>query len=218
MDDGKILLFNLSDGILGEQTTQLLGQLIIAKIQIAVMSRADTPKKARFPFYLYLDEFPTFTGVASDSYQKILARSRKYNFGVTLAMQQTHQIPDNLLKEILGNVSTILAFNVSRDDAGELCKEFLFDLGDEVVPIPVDFLQTLKIGEAWGKIGSTVFPLTTALADQHPDPTRVKEVIERSRMNYGVKDVRKNGDKPYKPDQDVQSDDDEDNPDYTQVF
>ena len=131
-------------------------------------------------------------------------------------MQQTHQIPDSLLQEILGNVSTILAFNVSENDAAKMRKEFLLDLGDEVASIPKDFLQTLKIGEAWGKIGRTSFPLTTALADQHPDPTRVKEVIERSRMNYGVKDVRKNSDKPDKPDQDVQSD--EDNPDYTQVF
>ena len=64
------------------------------------MSRADTPKEARFPFYLYLDEFPTFTGVASDSYQKILARSRNTISASSSAMQQTHQIPDKLLKEM----------------------------------------------------------------------------------------------------------------------
>jgi len=51
--------------------------------------------------------------------------------------------------------------------------------------IPDDFLLTLKVGEAWGKIGKTVFPFKTWLADQNPDPVRAKEVIERSRMNYG---------------------------------
>jgi hypothetical protein len=66
MDEGKILLVNLSDGIIGEQTAQLLGQLIISKIQMAVMSRADTPAAARRPFYLYLDEFQTFTERANN--------------------------------------------------------------------------------------------------------------------------------------------------------
>ena len=60
-------------------------------------------------------------------------------------------------------------------------------MGDEADHIPTDFLQTLKVGEAWGKIGRTVFPLKTALADQNPDPIRAKEVIERSRMNYGCR-------------------------------
>lgn len=57
MDEGKILLFNLADGILGEQTAQLLGQLVISKLQLATMSRMDTPAALRRPFYLYLDEF-----------------------------------------------------------------------------------------------------------------------------------------------------------------
>jgi len=81
MDEGKVLLFNLSDGILGEQASQLLGQLIVSKIQMAVMSRADTFSEERRPFYLYLDEFQTFTGRAGDSYANILSRARKYRFG-----------------------------------------------------------------------------------------------------------------------------------------
>jgi len=64
MDEGKILLFNLSDGDLGEQASQLLGQIIISKLQLATMSRQDTIKANRHPFYLYLDEFQTFTGVS----------------------------------------------------------------------------------------------------------------------------------------------------------
>jgi hypothetical protein len=185
MDEGKILLFNLSDGVLGEQTSQVLGQLIVSKIQMAVMSRVDTPAAARRPFYLYLDEFQTFTGVAETSYEKILSRARKYSLGVCLAHQQTGQIPNSLLQEILGNVSTMIAFSVSSADAAKLCKEFVMAFGQEAEHIPDDFLLTLKVGEAWGKIGRTVFPFKTWLADQSPDPSRAKEVIERSRMNYG---------------------------------
>jgi hypothetical protein len=185
MDEGKILLFNLSDGVLGEQTSQLLGQLIVSKIQMAVMSRVDTPAAARRPFYLYLDEFQTFTGVAETSYEKILSRARKYKLGLTLAHQQTGQISNSLMQEILGNVSTIIAFTVSSADATKLCKEFVMDFGVEADHIPDDFLLTLKVGEAFGKIGKTVFPFKTWLADQQPDMFRAQEVIERSRMNYG---------------------------------
>jgi hypothetical protein len=187
LDEGKILLFNVSDGILGEQTAQLLGQLIVSKIQMAVMSRADVPPAARRPFYFYLDEFPAFTGVADASYAKLLSRSRKYSFGMVLAMQQTQQIPNHLLQELLGNVSTLLTFNVSSTDAGKLCKEFVVALGNEADHIPDDFLLTLKVGQAWGKIGSTVFPLQTPLADQRPNPIRVKEIVERSRLLYGLR-------------------------------
>jgi len=224
MDEGKILLFNLSDGVLGEQTSQLLGQLIVSKIQMAVMSRVDTPAAARRPFYLYLDEFQTFTGVAETSYEKILSRARKYRLGLTLAHQQTGQISNSLMQEILGNVSTIIAFTVSSADATKLCKEFVVSMGVEAEHIPDDFLLTLKVGEAWGKIGKTVFPLKTWLADQNPDPIRAKEVIERSRMNYSQPaiDVRvnrtsrirekpgQNGTTPVRPVQVIPDDDDMD--------
>jgi hypothetical protein len=92
MDEGKIVLFNLSDGILGEQSSQLLGQIIVSKMQLAAMSRVDTPAAHRRPFYLYLDEFQTFTGVAETSYEKLLSRARKYNLGLVIAHQQTGQI------------------------------------------------------------------------------------------------------------------------------
>jgi len=103
MDNGKILLFNLSDGLLGEQVSQLLGQLIVSKIQMAVMSRFDTPAKSRRPFYLYLDEFQTFTGVNQHSYEKLLSRARKYKLGLVLAHQQTGQLSTELFKLHFGH-------------------------------------------------------------------------------------------------------------------
>ena len=186
MDEGKILLFNLSDGILGEQTSQLLGQLFVSKIQMAVMSRADLPKHQRRPFYLYLDEFQTFVETSQSSYEKILSRSRKYNFGICLANQQTAQIPNDLLQGILGNVSTMLAFSVSATDVDKLSKELVAEFDGKMGQCPPEELLRLSVGQAIAKIGRTVFPLTTPLADQSPDMVRAKEVIERSRMNYGL--------------------------------
>ena len=99
------------------------------------------------------------------------------------------------MQEILGNVSTIIAFNVSSADATKLSKEFVVEMGAEVEQVPSEELLRLKVGEALGKIGKTVIPFKTWLADQSPDPIRAKEVIERSRMNYGRSaiDVRSNG-------------------------
>jgi hypothetical protein len=199
MDDGKILLFNLSDGLIGEQTAELLGQLIVSKIQLAAMSRMDIPKAARRPFYLYMDEFQTFTGVNETSYEKMLSRARKYELCLIISHQQTGQIPKLLMREILGNVSTIIAFNISHVDAAQLTQEYPVDLGREITYVPVEEFVSLKVGEAWGKIGKSVFPLKTALAPQQADFTRTKTVIERSRRNYGIKSLPTaptNGQKP----------------------
>lgn len=186
MDEGKILLFNLSDGLLGEQTSQLLGQLIVSKMQMAVMSRMDTPAAYRRPFYLYLDEFQTFTGVAETSYANILSRARKYKLGLILAHQQTGQLSPDLMRDILGNVSTLLTFNVSHDDAVKLSREYVKGQGAAMEYMPPGELLSLKTGEAWGKIGKSCFFLSTALAPQQPDFQRAMEVIQRSRKNYGA--------------------------------
>lgn len=186
IDTGKILLFNLSDGLLGEANSQLLGQLIVSKFQTAVMSRADVPPDQRRPFYLYIDEFQTFTGGAAASYEKILSRARKYRLSMTLAHQQTGQIPAHLLKEIFGNVSTLISFVVSREDAGRLAGEFLTEREGQITHVPPEEILSLKVGEAWCKISrSTVF-LKTYLAPQKPDYQRVQQVIARSRLNFGV--------------------------------
>ena len=186
MDEGKILLFNLSDGLIGQQTAELLGQLIVSKLQLAAMSRMDIPKAARRPFYLYMDEFQTFTGVNETSYEKMLSRARKYELCLILAHQQTGQIPKLLMREVLGNVSTMITFNISHVDATMLHQEFAIDMGGKVEYVPPEEFITLKVGEAWGKIGKSVFPLKTALAPQQPDFTRTKAVIDRSRKNYGL--------------------------------
>ena len=196
MDDGKILLFNLSDGLIGQQTSELLGQLIVSKLQLAAMSRMDIPKAARRPFYLYMDEFQTFTGVNETSYEKMLSRARKYELCLILAHQQTGQLPKLLMREILGNVTTFIMFTVSHVDAVALHQEFAIAHGGEIVFVPPEEFTMLKTGHAWGKIDKSVFPLKTALAPQQADFTRTKAVIERSRSNYGYSQTRPDARRP----------------------
>jgi hypothetical protein len=187
IDTGKILLFNLSDGILGEANSQLLGQLIVSKFQMAVMSRADTAKSMRQPFYLYIDEFQTFTNTATASYEKILSRARKYGLSLILAHQQTRQIPLELLREIMGNVSTIVGFQVSSDDAARLSKEFVTQYNGQVINVPVEEILSLRVGQAFCKIGQHSFFMQTYLADQVSDSWRMEYIASRSRQRYGAK-------------------------------
>jgi hypothetical protein len=186
MDEGRILLFNLSDGILGEQTAQLLGQLIVSKIQLATLSRMDTAKAMRRPFYFYLDEFQTFVGAAEESYSKLLSRGRKYAFGLILAHQQTSQLTKPILDTILGNVTTIINFSVAYGDAMRLSQQYIVTMGGAKRPLPQEELVDLKVGEAIGKISQTVFKLSTPLAPQQPNHRRAEYIINRSANNYGL--------------------------------
>jgi hypothetical protein len=186
MDAQKIMLFNLSDGILGQQNSQLLGQLVVSKFQLAVMARANQPKYKRKNYYLYIDEFQTFTGTAAASYEKMLSRARKYHLSLVLAHQQTGQIPTSLLKEIMGNVSTTICFLVSREDALKFSKELVTMYDGKVINIPEEETLRLKVSQAWCKIGQHSFLFHTYLADQRPDRRRAEQIIGRSRHNYGL--------------------------------
>jgi hypothetical protein len=186
MDDGKILLFNLSDGVLGEANAELLGQLVVAKLQLAAMSRADISAEERRPFYLYIDEFQHFCGVAGRSYETMLSRARKYRLGLVLAHQQTGQIPEALLKEILGNVSTIVAFSLGAGDAKRIGREMIGEIGGEPTPLDTSELLSLSVGEAYAKIGRTVLFMKTNPPPVGPNPHAADEIIRRSRERWGV--------------------------------
>ena len=154
------------------------------------MSRANIPSKARRPFTLYIDEFQSFTSAAEESYEKILSRARKYKMVLVLAHQQIKQIPDLLLREILGNVSTIISFNISRSDAQKISKEFVDqDIFKEIVKLEPERLLTLEVGEAYCKIGKNFFKMRTYFDNQSPDFKRMRKVIEASRKNYGASPV-----------------------------
>lgn len=183
MDKGKIALFNLPDGLLGEQNAQLLGQLVVSNFQIAILSRANIPQKKRRRFYLYVDEFQTFTSTANASYDKILERSRKYRLALTLAHQQTGQIPDNLLHQIFGNVSTMISFEVSGRDGKKLSPEFLWDDPERgIQPLPPIEFSKLNIGQAYIKLGKRAFQVAITPPLGEGDPERAMAIIERSHI------------------------------------
>ena len=186
MDQGKILLFNLSDGILGEAASSLIGQFVISKFQTATMSRADESKQHRQPFYLYLDEFQNFCGTASQSYERILSRARKYRLGLILAHQQTGQLPTELIREIFGNVSTMISFQVSQPDALKVSREFVFQHDFDVDSIAAEELLRLGVGQAYCKIGRSVFPFSIPRVEDRFDHKRAEVVINHSRDNHGI--------------------------------
>lgn len=122
MDDGKILIVNLSKGLLGEDNASILGAFLVIKIQLAAMSRADIPNvDDRRPFYLYVDEFQNF---ATDSFATILSEARKYGLNLTVANQYVSQMQDTVRDAVFGNVGTMITMRVSADDAPILGKPF----------------------------------------------------------------------------------------------
>ena len=126
MDDGKILIVNLSKGRIGEDNSALLGAMIITRLQLAAMSRVDLPERERRDFFLYVDEFQNF---ATDSFVSVLSEARKYRLSLTLAHQYigqlVHEMNTKVRDAIFGNVGTLICFRVGAPDAEFLEREFL---------------------------------------------------------------------------------------------
>lgn len=119
MDEGKIFVANLSRGQLGEDNAAILGALLVTKMQLAAMSRADS--EIRKPFYLYVDEFQNF---ATDSFAVILSEARKYGLCLTVANQYINQMSKAVKDAVFGNVGTLISFRVGAEDAEVLDKYF----------------------------------------------------------------------------------------------
>jgi len=121
MDNKKIFLANLSKGRTGELNSSLLGLILVSKMQMAAMRRAEIDPEDRKDFYLYLDEFQNFT---TDSIATILSEARKYRLNLILAHQYMPQLTENIRNAVIGNVGTIAAFRIGADDAEFLEKQF----------------------------------------------------------------------------------------------
>ncbi|MBI4057871.1 type IV secretion system DNA-binding domain-containing protein [Candidatus Microgenomates bacterium] len=121
MNEGKILLLNLSQGRLGEDNAALLGAMTITKLQLAAMNRVNMKEEDRRDFYLYVDEFQNF---ATSSFIKILSEARKYRLNLILANQYIAQIPEDVRAAIFGNAGTMLSFIIGAQDAPYMAKEF----------------------------------------------------------------------------------------------
>ena len=122
MDEGKILVVNLSKGLIGEDNASILGAFLVTKIQLAAMSRSDIADiEDRRPFYLYVDEFQNF---ATDSFATILSEARKYGLNLTVANQYISQMSETVRNAVFGNVGTMISFRVSADDSPILAKQY----------------------------------------------------------------------------------------------
>jgi hypothetical protein len=120
MDQGKVLLVNLAKGKIGEDTSSLLGGLIVTSLGLAAFSRADTNEKNRRPFYIFIDEFQNFTTLALAN---MLSELRKYRISVALAHQYLAQLDPQIREAVLGNVGTLISFRLSALDAQYIARE-----------------------------------------------------------------------------------------------
>jgi hypothetical protein len=127
MDEGQILIVNLSKGKIGEDASNLLGSLLVSGIQLAAMSRADIPESERRDFFLYVDEFQN---VCTESFATILSEARKFRLSLTIANQYLAQMDEATAAAVFGNVGSLLAFQVGASDAEMLATQ----LGGGVTP------------------------------------------------------------------------------------
>src|SRR5439155_15065107 len=125
MDDGKILIVNLSKGKLGDDVSALLGSFLVTALQLAAMSRSDVPENERRDYFLYIDEFQNF---ATESFATILSEARKYRLALTLANQYLAQLDEQTAAALFGNVGTLVRFQVGASDAEALATQFGGDL------------------------------------------------------------------------------------------
>ncbi len=178
MNEGKILLLNLSQGRLGEDNSALLGAMFITKIQLAAMNRVSLAEKDRRDFYLYVDEFQNF---ATTSFIKILSEARKYRLNLILANQYISQIPQEVRGAIFGNAGTMASFLVGAEDAGYMAREFTERFKEEDLLALGNYQAIVKL--AIDSITQAPFLAYTLPLPQSVTQNREK-VIQNSRTRY----------------------------------
>ena len=192
MDNKKILLINLSKGKIGDLNTQLLGLVIVARIQMAAMSRVDMPESERKDFYLYVDEFQNF---ATDSFCSILSEARKYHLSLFMAHQYINQLVTSkygtsstqIRDAVFGNVGTLQSFKVGADDAEYLAKEYAPVLTEQhVIGIP-NYKCYIKLNI--NNATSRPFSLETIYDTTGKNPKIAKLVKDYSSLKHGRKRI-----------------------------
>jgi len=194
MDDGKILLVNLSKGKIGDVNAQLLGLIFVNKVNMAALSRADVPQDQRRRFYLYVDEFQNFV---TDAFATILSEARKYELGLIMAHQYIGQLVGKtaaydqantkMRDAVFGNVGSILSFKIGAEDAEYMAKEMAPVLSEQdVIGIPNFHCYTkLSINNTT----SRPFSMATIYDESNRNDKLAALIKEYSRMKYGRKKV-----------------------------
>ena len=180
MDNGKILIMNLSKGRIGEDNSALLGAMMITKIQLAAMSRVDIPEKERHDFYLYIDEFQNFS---TDSFANILSEARKYRLNLILAHQYIEQLSEKVKPAVFGNVGTLVVFRVGAADAEELVKEFTPTFTEEdIVNLPKYEMYLKLMIDGIASSPFSAIGLPPLRVDERTNNT--EKVVNNSREKY----------------------------------
>ncbi len=181
MDEGKILIVNVSKGKIGEDNSSLLGAMLITKLQLAAMSRVDMAMEKRKDFYLYVDEFQNFS---TESFANILSEARKYKLNLILAHQYIEQLHEKVTPAVFGNVGTIICFRIGAIDAEFLEKEFLpeFNANDLVNLAKHNIYVKLMIDG----VASRAFSAETLPPYEAPIETFSDVIIENSRNKYAM--------------------------------
>jgi hypothetical protein len=188
MDQGKILFVNLSKGTLGEENSSFLGLILVPRLLMAAMSRADVPKEQRREFYLYVDEFQNF---ATPDFAVILSEARKYSLGLCVANQFIGQVDEDVKNAIFGNVGTKISFSIGVSDANYMAHEFTPVFAeDDLLNIERyhAYIKTLVNNEPVQPFSMDV---TKDMAKQKAmmNPKVAEIIKEMSRLKYG-RDVR----------------------------
>lgn len=179
MDERKILIVNLSRGLIGEDNAALIGALLVTKIQMGAMSRANIDLSSRTPFYLYVDEFQNF---ATDSFATILSEARKYGLCLTVANQYIAQMTQEVRDAVFGNVGSSVAFRMGADDARVMQRYFepKFEEHDLVHMHNRNFVISMTIGgEKVQAFSGTSLNLPPQQAQDQFD-----EIVKNSRETY----------------------------------
>ena len=180
IDKGGILICNLSKGRIGEDNMTLLGGLLLAKLQLAAMSRVDMPESKRRDFFLYVDEFQNF---ATESFVNILSEARKYRLALILAHQYIAQLDEKVREAVFGNIGTLLSFRVGAEDAEYLEKEFVpeFSAQDLVNLGKYDVYLKLMIDGIAGRPFSAI----TLAPFKKPEESYQEKIIRVSQERFG---------------------------------
>ena len=181
MDSKKIFIMDLSKGKIGEDSSALIGAMLITKIQQAAMSRINIPEEEREDSYLYVDEFQNF---ATESFAGILSEARKYRLCMTLAHQYIAQLDEEVRDSVIGNAGTLVAFRIGADDAEFLEKEFAPEVAAlDLVNLPN---QKIYLKLMINGVTSRAFSADTLPPIPKPQKSFKDEIIRRSREKYGT--------------------------------
>lgn len=191
MDNGHILICNLSKGRVGDLNAQLLGMVMVAKIQMAAMSRVDIQEEDRKDFYMYVDEFQNFV---TDSFASILSEARKYRLCLTIAHQYISQITklhgggkgtheDTTIRDaVFGNVGSMLCFKIGAQDAEYMAKEFSPVFSEQDLINIANFQAYIKLNI--DNATSRAFSMSTVYDPSKGDTEAAEAFRQLSRLKY----------------------------------